>query len=454
MNYWNGQSRFRDVVHWGRFVLDAFEDVRLLSELAVAERMIGNTEAAREHLERSLALEEPVDEISRSHALFQTAWLRGQQGEVSGAMELYRQSLELQERSGDVQGQGATLHQMAYLRAQQGDINEAMELYLQSLERQERAQDVRGQAATLQQIVWFRSQQGDVDEAMELYRQSLELLKRGGDVQGQAATLHQMAVLRAQQGDLSGAMEMHLRVLEMIEQIGDAQGQAATLHQIARLRAQHGDVKGAIEFYRKSLEIDEQIGDVRAQAATLTNLAALAFQGGAHDKASEYGQQAVRLLAQSQAYHDLVVAVGNLAMIDAGNQTEMLRQCAWLGAMGRHPNFPAMARILFHRLPAGDPSEMALATMNLFETARSTASRGEESGSGEDNPLEEPLEMLAIAAQNRGMGEEDVKRWMQEFGRDPAAKAGEALRTIEEGVTGEWLFDREAVRAVAPGFVG
>ncbi len=52
--------------------------------------------------------------------------------------QLYQQSLEIDERLGDIGSKGATLHDMAYVLRTWGDLDGAMTLYQQSLDIKER----------------------------------------------------------------------------------------------------------------------------------------------------------------------------------------------------------------------------------------------------------------------------------------------------------------------------
>jgi tetratricopeptide (TPR) repeat protein len=60
-----------------------------------------------------------------------------------------------------VKGRAATLHQMAGVIAQQGDVERALGLWKQSLEIKEKIGDVQGKAATLANMAWAAGQQGD-----------------------------------------------------------------------------------------------------------------------------------------------------------------------------------------------------------------------------------------------------------------------------------------------------
>jgi tetratricopeptide (TPR) repeat protein len=106
---------------------------------------------------------------------------------------LWQDSLEIQERIGDVKSKAMTLNNMANVIQQQGDIDRALQLWQDSLEIYERIGDVQGKAVTLNNIAGVIAQQGDIDRALSLWQDSLEIQERIGDVQGKAATLSNMA---------------------------------------------------------------------------------------------------------------------------------------------------------------------------------------------------------------------------------------------------------------------
>jgi tetratricopeptide (TPR) repeat protein len=168
-------------------------------------------------------------------------------GDLDGAMKLYQQSLELEERLGDLQGKSATLHAMANVLVTRGDLDGAMKLYQQSLELEERLGDLKGKSATLHAMANVLVTRGDLDGAMRLYQQSLEIKERLGDLKGKApgrpgqgkpaATeerLHlkgKAANVLVTRGDLDGAMRLYQQSLELEERLGDLKGKmAATLH--------------------------------------------------------------------------------------------------------------------------------------------------------------------------------------------------------------------------------
>ena len=224
-NGWYNQSRYREVVALCQSTLEITEDGLALFNLAKAEQILGQPDAALKHYEQSLALYETIGDVKgKSATLHEMAYIYRQQGQVEQAMALYEQSLALDETIGDVQGKSATLHQMAYIYWQQGQVEQAMALYEQSLALYETIGDVQGKAATLHEMAYIYRQRGQVEQAMALYEQSLALNETIGDVQGKSATLAMMASLVGQQGDVEREVQLNLQAatgLAAIEAYGD-----------------------------------------------------------------------------------------------------------------------------------------------------------------------------------------------------------------------------------------
>ncbi|MBT6498122.1 MAG: tetratricopeptide repeat protein [Planctomycetaceae bacterium] len=211
-----GRVRFAEARDLAKTTLAVCEDYRVLHSLARAEEVLGETGEALAHFERARELcptigdNTPESVIKEYSAILHNlAGLLRTLGDVPRALELWQQSLDIEEQIGDVQGKAATLHNMAGVIAQQGDVPRALELWQQSLELKEQIGDVRGKAATLHNMAGVIAQQGDVPRALELWQQSLALQEQIGNVQGKAATLANMAWAAGQTGDKARKIELN-----------------------------------------------------------------------------------------------------------------------------------------------------------------------------------------------------------------------------------------------------
>ncbi|MBD0302848.1 MAG: tetratricopeptide repeat protein, partial [Tolypothrix sp. T3-bin4] len=175
--------------------VDVRRCIKILEELGIAYRSIGEVKKAGDFLKEALELVDDKQELAqdKSSILYNLGWLNNDLGKIEEAIALYNQSLEIKERIGDVQGKAATLHCLAGIYAKRGEVEKGIALYNQSLEIKENIADVQGKAATLHQLAGIYANQGDVEDAIALYNQSLEIFERIGNLQGKAATLHQLA---------------------------------------------------------------------------------------------------------------------------------------------------------------------------------------------------------------------------------------------------------------------
>jgi len=398
--YWNNGDRYRETLRWGSFVLERFEDYRLLTSVAVAERFLGETGSASQHLERALVLQPEDDERERVFALHEAAKLREQQGDLKGALDLYRQASEIAERIGYEAGKGATLHAMAGLR----------------------------------------QRQGDVDGALACYREALDIAERVGDASGKALTLHGMATLQGER-DADGALGLYRKALEIEERIGDLRAKAATLHQMARVHLKLEELGTARALYHESLEIEERIGNAHGKAMTLLNLGELAHLQGDMPSAAHHTEQAARTLAEIRAWPDLIIALGSLALCDPERRTYWLTQASWLALALLQPQPASLSRVagLFHALPKGDPLELPLAALAYLLFTNS----GPETVQSANR--EKAAKLLDIAGGNQSMNQEELLGWLKEKAGDLGKLYRDTLAALEALAPEPWIFDRQAV---------
>ncbi|MCC5662576.1 tetratricopeptide repeat protein [Nostoc sp. CHAB 5784] len=263
------QSRFREAIHLCKSTLEITKNHSVLKEMAFCEHQMGEVDRALNYYKQALNLCPAEDEGELGEIYHCFGMLKADKGDVDEAIALYNQSLEIDERIGDVQGKAATLNQLGIIYANKGEVDEAIAHYNQSLEIKERIGNVQGKAVTLSCLGIIYADKGDVDEAIALYNQSLEIFERIGNVREKAATLNQLGIIYANQGKVEEAIALYNQSLEITERIGNVQGKAATLHQLGIIYASKGDVDEAIALYNQSLEIKERIGDVEGKAATL-----------------------------------------------------------------------------------------------------------------------------------------------------------------------------------------
>ena len=145
--------------------------IRVLNELGIAYRSRSEYTTAKYYLEQALDLAKDEEELRylKSHTLHELAGIYAKQGKVAKAIAFYEQSLELEEKIGDVQGKAATLHELAGIYADRGEVAKAIAFYEKSLELDEKTGNLQGKAATLHCLAIIYAHQGEVAKAIAFY---------------------------------------------------------------------------------------------------------------------------------------------------------------------------------------------------------------------------------------------------------------------------------------------
>ncbi|BAT53298.1 TPR repeat-containing protein [Nostoc sp. NIES-3756] len=398
---WVNSSRFVETRELCEEILQLGEDYRIFGTIARAEHTLGFVNKALTHYEQALQLCPEDDLREKAAILHQMAGLKAQQGDITGALTLYQQSLDIEDSINNVQGKAATLHQMAGLKAQQGDIT----------------------------------------GALTLYQQSLDITETINNVQGKAATLHQMAGLKAQQGDITGALTLYQQSLDIKETINDVQGKAATLHEMAGLKAQQGDITGALALYQQSLDITETINYVQGKAMTLMNMAYCEGKRANKTKQLELNLQAAQLLGQIRAYIDLRTVLSNLGVTVESNGVIYLAQAVWLCWRIEAPLDDTINTLdyMYRLLPKGDEMEALLGAFALYLCQV----RGD--GHPQLQELQErSLRILTGVATAQGIEtQEAFYTWVEKQRlNNPNYFIPRLLELLEAIVGDEWLFER------------
>ncbi|OCQ97660.1 hypothetical protein BCD64_06060 [Nostoc sp. MBR 210] len=277
-NNWVNSSRYVETWELCQAILQLGDDYRILGTIARAEETLGFVNSAMTHYEQALELC-PEDDLTRKATILNNmAGLKAQKGDVTGAIALYQQSLDLTDSIDDVRVEPLILNNIALLKQQQGDIVAALDLYQQSLDIANRIRNIQVKPMILNNIALLKAQQGDIVGAYALLQQSLDISDSIKDLKGKATALHSMGILKAQQGDVVAAIALYHQSLDISESIRSIQLKSTTLNNLAELKGQQGDITGAYALFQKSLDIKERINDQKGKAATLQNMAYLKAQ--------------------------------------------------------------------------------------------------------------------------------------------------------------------------------
>jgi DNA-binding NarL/FixJ family response regulator len=145
---------------------------------------------------------------------------------------------------GDELALARALHTLGNAASTEGD-DRAVDFYRESLELFEKTGHRPGQAAILNGLGELARTGGRLEEATSLYRESLLLARESGDGRILSVALHNLGHIALQQGDAEQAGALFAEAMEVSRQLGDRQNRAACLVAQAQLIAATGPASRA-----------------------------------------------------------------------------------------------------------------------------------------------------------------------------------------------------------------
>lgn len=196
-----------------------------------------------------------------------------QQGNLSGAKDVYEESLAIVREIGSKRGVAAVRNRIAGLLFIQGGVSGARRMHEEALAIFREIGDKAGVAHSLSRISEISFQQGDLSEARKLNQEALTIFREIGDKYGEAGELSKIAGQLFTQGDLSEARRLWEEALSIQREIGNRNGVAAKLANIAGILFRQGDISEARRMDEEALAIWREIGNKEAVAFALRNMA-------------------------------------------------------------------------------------------------------------------------------------------------------------------------------------
>lgn len=218
-------------------------------------------------------------------------YLYNMQGNTTKALEYFQKSLLLQEEINDQKGIAESLNNMGVIYQNQSDIPKALECYHRSLRIQENIKDKSGIASSLNNIGAIYQNQNEVSKALEFFKKSLRIQEEINDQIGLAYTLNNMGRIYDAQNNFNKALEYHRRSLKVRKEINDKGGIANSLNNIGAIYQKQSDffsreikpdndtlLLKALEYHQVSLKAQEEIEDKKGMAYSLNSIAAAQFK--------------------------------------------------------------------------------------------------------------------------------------------------------------------------------
>jgi tetratricopeptide (TPR) repeat protein len=240
------------------------------------------------------------------------------QGDIPKAIDAHERSLAISERSGNRQGQAASLGNLGTCYRTKGDISKAIDFHERALAINELLGISESQANQLVNLGSCYLTRGDVPKAIDFFERALAIDKQISSPVDQAAAFGNLGLCYKIQGDISKAIDFHERSLAIHEQFGRPEGQAAALGNLGGCYQVQGDVSKAIKFFERSLAIYEKIGSLEGQAIQLGNLGNCYETQGDTPTAIDFLERALAIDEQRGSLEGQATQLGNLGVCYKG----------------------------------------------------------------------------------------------------------------------------------------
>jgi adenylate cyclase len=257
---------------------------------------IGDSEKARENLERSVALARESDRAEAVRALLTLGYhLEISEADYDGATEAYREALEIAQEVGDLPSQvelHASLGQLAVESGNWDEVERATEASAGLAERE----GLHGKLCfpdVMRGVLRWRD--GDWDAAEQYFRRAHELGEQVGRSEVAFTALHWLAITLRDSGNLSGAETELSRALDICERAGLIAQSIEAISARAVVLALEGRTEQAQAAAEEAERLAERLRYPVGEAATAE--AAGAASGDPADCASRMNEARGRWLA-------------------------------------------------------------------------------------------------------------------------------------------------------------
>ena len=285
--------------------------------MRAAERAVSRfaNEAARESLERALALLDPDDALSRIDARHQLGSLADLAGDRDAALAHFTRMLELAWLVDNPSKGGAAYNRIGRIYRARGDQDRALDALGRGLALFDSAGDRRGVAASLDDIGKVHWLRADTDEALAHYNRAIEIRRSEGDQRGIALSLHNLGMLHQLQADFDASIQAHTDALEIRKELGDIQGVSASLSNIGVVHHDLGRTAEALEIWAEALTLTRETGDRLREAILLDNMGEACLAEGDAARARGLLDRSVKLATDLDERPLLADALRNLGMV-------------------------------------------------------------------------------------------------------------------------------------------
>ena len=287
-----------------------------LNNMGTIYQTTGNSKKAIENFKESIRLMEKTgDEQGVANAYNNLGSVYHLIGNVSEALQYHQNSLATYRKINDKSGAATALTNIGSIYERKGDVSRALELYLESLKLQESVSDKQGIAISLNNIGIIYQRQGIYAKAVEYLTKSIKIEEEMGNIDGVGSCLINLGYIYNEHGDTTMGILYFNRGLKIFEGSGDKDGIANCLINLGFINLNRKRYDSAMVYFMKSLSIRQEIGDKHGEANCLRCIGSIYLAKDNLGKATEYGLRSYKMATELNYPLNICDAAGLLARI-------------------------------------------------------------------------------------------------------------------------------------------
>lgn len=194
------------------------------------------------------------------------------QADYPKALDNYQKALEINEKTGNIQGQGNNFNNIGLVYYSIFDYPRALEYYQKTLRINERTGNKTNLANCLGNIGNIYNELQDYTNALEYYEKALAISESLGNLRNVAGNLVNIGNVYTQLKNNKKALEYKQRALKINEQLGNQSWIANNLGNIGNVYIQLADYPSAMDYHERALAISEKINDKKGLASSYASI--------------------------------------------------------------------------------------------------------------------------------------------------------------------------------------
>ncbi len=239
------------------------------------------------------------------------------ENEFDKALEIYEQSLKLEEESHNPRGISTSLCSLGAVLGSQNQYDKALEYYHKCLNIRQELGDRRSIATTLNNIGIIYKNQGQLEKSFQYFQDALNIREELGLYKDLINSHDNLAIFFREQGEISKALQHQQISYSLKEKINNRRELAASLHQIGELLYLQDNFKDAFESYIKASEFYEEENDFFGKSLVKNSLGELLEAQGNFDEALEFYTQTEEFFEKENNLLELIPTLRHIARIKA-----------------------------------------------------------------------------------------------------------------------------------------